>query len=311
MADKARKATDKQLAKMERHLTEIYNRASKELGESWKNYLSEVAKEIEPLERAYREAKAAGDAELTKKAGRKLQAKKQEMTLLDRHYKNLSEKLAQDISAVNETAVAYINGKLPEIYAINYNHVGKNIGSQIKGISFELVDANTVKNLATNDKTLLPYKEINGKKDVRWNVQKVNSEVLQGILQGESMGKIALRLENVENMNCASSIRNARTSVTSAENKGRMDMLHEAEEKGVVVHKVWLATHDGRVRDSHLDLDGEEREIDEPFENVLVLSKTRVIDDEIMYPGDPNANPANTYNCRCSLSYKVVGFKGG
>ena len=29
----------------------------------------------------------------------------------------------------------------------------------------------------------------------------------------------------------------------------------------------------------------------------------------IMYPGDPNADPANVYNCRCSIRAHVKGFK--
>lgn len=300
MVDKAHVATDRELARMERHLSAIYNRASKELGETWKSYLEEVAKEIEPLQKAYEEAKASGDKDLIKKTGMDLAAKKREKTLMDEHYKRMTEQLAQDLSHVNEKAIAYVNGQLPKVYSINYNFVAEDIDSQIKGVSFELVDAHTVKNLATTDKTLLPYKKVDGKKDVRWNTQRVNAEVLQGILQGESMDKVAERLAKVEKMNEKSAIRNARTSVTSAENKGRMDMLHDAEEKGVLTHKIWMATEDDRTREAHAELDGAEMEIDEPFTNEL---------GDILYPGDPDADPANLYNCRCSLTYKVVGFK--
>jgi SPP1 gp7 family putative phage head morphogenesis protein len=131
----------------------------------------------------------------------------------------------------------------------------------------------------------------------------VNSEVLQGIVQGESIPKIAKRLRNVTEMNRASAIRNARTTVTSAENKGRMDSLHRAAEKGVITRKVWMAAIDARTRDAHRLLDGQDQDIDDPFKSIL---------GDIMYPGDPNAeDPANVYNCRCSLTYKVIGFKRG
>lgn len=302
MADTAHYLTDKELEKMERHLSAIYARAEKELGETWKAYLAEVEKEISPLQTAYDAAKKSGDKEAIKKAGKKLAAKQREKTIMDSHYRNLTKQLAEEMSHVNETAAAYINSKLPSIYILNYNSTGKAIEGAVSGYSFELVDASTVKNLATSDKTLLPYKYVDGKKDVRWNTAKVNSEVLQGIVQGDSIPNIAKRLQNVTEMNRASAIRNARTTVTSAENKGRMDMLHDAAEKGVVVHKVWMATHDSRVREAHDLLDGQEQEIDDPFESEL---------GDIMYPGDPEADPANTYNCRCSLTYKVVGFRRG
>ena len=123
--------------------------------------------------------------------------------------------------------------------------------------------------------------------------------MLQGILQGESIPKIAKRLRDNVGMSArGSAVRNARTAVTSAENKGRMDMLHDAENKGVKSEKGWLAAHDARVREWHAELDGKFTDIDEPFVNAL---------GEIMYPGDPEADPANTYNCRCSLIYRVKG----
>lgn len=302
MTDKAHVLTDRELAKMQRHLSAIYARAEKELGETWKNYLYEVDKELKPLQAAYDAAKKSGDANAAKKAGRKLAAKRREKTIMNGHYQRLTNQLAKEISRVNETAAAYINGKLPSVYSLNYNSTGKAIEGAVSGYSFELVDASTVKNLATSDKTLLPYKYVDGKKDVRWNTTKVNSEVLQGIVQGESIQNIAKRLQNVTEMNRASAIRNARTTVTSAENKGRMDSLHAAAEKGVVMHKVWMAAIDARTREAHRLLDGQEQEIDDPFDSEL---------GPIMYPGDVDADPANTYNCRCSLTYKVVGFKHG
>jgi hypothetical protein len=93
-----------------------------------------------------------------------------------------------------------------------------------------------------------------------------------------------------------SAVRNARTAVTSAENKGRMDMLHDAEEKGVKAEKGWLAAHDARVRESHAQVDGEFVGIDKEFSNGL------------QFPGDPDGRPEEVYNCRCTLVYKVVGF---
>ena len=79
-----------------------------------------------------------------------------------------------------------------------------------------------------------------------------------------------------------------------------MDSYHRAQDMGVVIHKVWLATNDQRTREAHAELDGQEREIDEPFENSL---------GEIMYPGDPDADPANVYNCRCTMKTKILGFE--
>ena len=293
MADTAHLATDKELEKMERHLSAIYARAEKELQEKVDAYFKRF-EELDAKKRALVEARKMTEEEYKRWRQNKI--------MTGRHWTAMKEQAAQELLQANRTAQEYINGKLPSVYTLNYNLTSEGISEAVKGYSFELVDASTVKNLATSDKTLLPYKYVDGKKDVRWNTAKVNAEVLQGIVQGDSIPHLASRLQNVTEMNRASAIRNARTTVTSAENKGRMDSLHAAAEKGVITHKVWMAAIDARTREAHRLLDGQEQDIDDPFDSEL---------GPIMYPGDVDADPANTYNCRCSLTYKVIGFKRG
>jgi SPP1 gp7 family putative phage head morphogenesis protein len=293
MADTAHYLTDKELEKMERHLSAIYARAEKELQEKVDAYFKRF-EELDAKKRAL-----VDDGKLTEGEYARW---RQNKIMTGKHWTAMKEQAAQELLQANRTAQEYINGRLPSVYSLNYNSMGEAIEGAVSGYSFELVDAPTVKNLATSDKTLLPYKYVDGKKDVRWNTQKVNSEVLQGIVQGESIPNIAKRLQNVTEMNRASAIRNARTTVTSAENKGRMDSLHRAAEKGVITRKVWMAAIDARTREAHRLLDGQEQEIDDPFKS---------IDGDIMFPGDPDARPEMVYNCRCTLTYKVVGFRRG
>ena len=287
MTDKAHALTDREIERMERELSVIYERAEKELSEKVEKYFAQ----FEKLDEQKRALVDAG-----KMTEQEYKLWRQGKIMSGKHWTAMKEQAAQELLNANKTAMAYINDQLPGIYAINYNGVVDGINGQIKGYSFELVDANTVKNLATSEKTLLPYKYVDGKKDVRWNTQKVNSEIMQGIIQGESIPKMAKRLSNVTEMNRTSAIRNARTTVTSAENKGRMDMLHEARDKGVEMQKVWRATSDSRTRDSHAALDGAIADIDDEFDNGL------------MYPGDPDGEPSEVYNCRCTLTYKVIRF---
>lgn len=297
--DKGHLTTDKLLLTMEKKLTAIYSRANKEVSEKMAEYLAGLKDKESKLQEAIKGAKSA---EERKKAEAAYKSFMENATFKSAQYNALAKSMAENLKNVNKTAMAYVNGKLPEVYALNYNAVGGDISGKVKGYSFDLVDASTVKTLATKDETLLPYKTVDGKKDVRWNTKAVNSEILQGILQGESIPDISKRLTHVTEMNLASAIRNARTSTTSAENRGRMDSFHRAEDMGIRIVKIWMATNDERTREEHLELDGQEREIDEPFENSL---------GEIMYPGDPDADPANVYNCRCTMVTRVLGFRKG
>lgn len=299
MADKAHILTDEKLEEMERHLSAIYSRAKKEVGETWTRYMKESAKELEELQEAYDLAKKSGDRDEIKRTGKELGRAKREVTIKNKHYKALTESLAREISHINETAVSYINDQLPEVYALNYNALKESVDG-VGGYVFELVDADAVKHLALTDKSLLPYKKIDLRKDIPWNMKKINSEVLQGIIQGESMDKIAKRIGNVQEMNKNASIRTARTIVTGAENKGRFDSYQRATDDGIILEKEWIATPGERTRDWHAELDKETKPIDRPFSNSIGL---------IMFPGDPGAHPRNVYNCRCSMAARVLGFR--
>lgn len=297
--DKAHERTDRKVAAIEKQLRKIYSESEKEICASWDAYMQTANEKIAHLQKAFEDAKKSGDKEFARHLGKELAAAKRELTFANEQYNAMLKRTAEELLHVNETATAYVNGELPEVYALNYNFVAAGM-EDVSGISFTLYDAHTVRNLAMSNKSLLPYKTIDAAKDMRWSTKLLNSEVMKGILQGESMDEIAKRLTNVVGMEADAAIRNARTMVTSAENKGRMDMMDDAEKLGIKAVKIWIATKDARTRDWHAELDGQMCKKDEPFVNSV---------GKIMYPGDPAANGANVYNCRCALGYKVIGFE--
>ena len=163
--------------------------------------------------------------------------------------------------------------------------------------SFSLIDENTVKRLRRDGEIELPAKKINVPKDERWNTKQMGSKLLAGIMNGDSIPKIAQSLGEVIGNNSASAVRNARTMVTSAENHGRLDSYKNLEKQGVVQKKVWMATADDRTRASHIDIDGEEQDLDAPFTNGC------------MFPADGKAPAEEVWNCRCSMRTHIVGFR--
>ena len=287
MADKAHRLTDEKLEEMEKRLSAIYSRAEKEIQKTADEYFSKFAKQDEAKRKLLEQGKLTEDEYKKWRKGKVMYGKR---------FTEMKEQCAKQLLNVNQTALAYVNGELPEVYAINYNALAGSVDG-VGGYSFTLVDADTVRNLAVTDTSLLPYKKIDPAKDIPWNMKKINAETLQGILQGESMDKIAKRLRNVQKMNKTQAIRSARTIVTGAENKGRQDSYARAEADGIILQKEWLSTNDGRTRHSHAMLDGAIVDQDKKFENGL------------MYPGDPSGRPEEVYNCRCTLVAKINGFK--
>ena len=290
MADKAHILTDKKLEEMEKRLSAIYSEAQKDIQKKADEYFDKFKKADEEKRKLVNAGKLTEDEYKSWRQGKIMYGKR---------FTAMKEDVAKQLLNVNQTATAYINGELPEVYALNYNALAETVDG-VGGYSFTLTDADTVRHLATTDKSLLPFRELDPAKDIPWNMKKINGQVLQGIVQGESIPKISKRIMNVQEMNKDAAIRSARTIVTGAENKGRLDSFKRAEADGIILEKEWIATSDARTRDWHNELDGATKPIDEPFENAI---------GKIMFPGDPSADGANVYNCRCSMASVVKGFK--
>lgn len=300
MADRARNLTDKKLEEMEKHLSAIYHRADKEIQETAEKYFAEFKAKDDECQKLYKSRK------MTKEEYKKWQHWRRRKVTHGKRFTAMKEQIAQQLLRVNETAAAYINGQTPEIYAINYNAIADDVDG-IGGYSFTLTDAETVRNLAMTDKSLLPLREIDPKKDIPWNMKKINAEVLQGIIQGNSIPKIASRLSNVQKMNAEAAIRSARTIVTNAECKGRQDSYAQAQSDGIILRKYWLATYDKRARDWHKEAGNNYTE-----DKAIDIDDYFVVDGEkMLHPGDNlhGAHGHNLYNCRCSIAAKVIGFR--
>ena len=152
-------------------------------------------------------------------------------------------------------------------------------------ITFDILSEETVARLQNDGRVELPKRKVAVPRDKRWNEKQMASKLLQGIQNGDSVPKIAKSLESVIGNNRDSAIRNARTMCTSAENHGRLDSYDSLTAQGVVMSKEWIATPDDRTRPSHIDIDGEEQEVDKLFSNGC------------MFPGDgrgPDIFPKRT-----------------
>lgn len=291
MSDKAHRATDKRLLDIEKRLKASYDRAGRRIEQKANEYFGQFNK-IDNLKRAQVEAGKLSKADYARWRKEKL--------LYGKKWSRMKEELAKDYAKVRSTALSYINGELPKIYTENYNYFGQKIGDTVIGYNFELINEDTVRNLAKVDSSFLPYEEIDGIKHFRWCTKEINAEILKGVLSGEGIPDLAKRLQSVTRMETAAAVRNARTMVTSAENKARQDGFERAQADGIVIKREWIATMDGRVRHVHALLDGQLADVDKPFRSEL---------GDIMYPGDPSAHPANVYNCRCTLGSKIIGFR--
>lgn len=133
--------------------------------------------------------------------------------------------------------------------------------------------------------------------DVNLLKKRVANNISRGIAQGQSYSDIAKNIAvgmvgNYARMNGGAlynAMRITRTEAHRISQQAAYDALKKAKDNGADVVKQWDATLDKRTRPSHARVDGEIRELDEPFSNGL------------MRPGDPNGRAAEVINCRCQL----------
>ena len=289
MKDYGTRQTDLAVKRAEWRLSRVYSQAQRDMAEKLKAW----QEGHERREKRYRQM--VDDGKMSQKdfdawmrgqvfQGKQWQAKKEQ---IDNILLN-ADKAAQNLID---------HGKLG-MFAEGANHTMYEV-EQVTGIEteFAMYDENTVARLIKSDPQMLPKARQGVKKDkaISYYNKLMNSAITQGIVQGETIPQIAKRIvDKTGESSYASAVRNARTAYTGAQNAGRMEGLHQAQRLGINVKKKWLATLDSRTRDAHADLDGQIQEVDDPFESEL---------GDIMYPGDPTADPGNVYNCRCTLVY--------
>ena len=283
MADAGHVKTEKMLGQIESKLNKLYSQAASETKEKYLKY-------VEKFQKKEAEKRALLDSgKITQEQFNKW---RESAIFSGKQYQNLANTMARDLTMTNQKAMSIVNGYIPEAYALNRNYAMYQLemdGVQL-GAMFTLYDRHTVEYLVKRKGALLPKPKVDIPKDLRWNRAHIKNAIAQGVLQGESIPKIAKRLQKVVGMNKVSAIRNARTAMTGAQNAGRIDSYNYAQkELGVNVMEEWLASGDGLTRESHAEISGERIKMNEVFSNGCE------------YPGDPGGAPEEVYNCRCTL----------
>ena len=127
--------------------------------------------------------------------------------------------------------------------------------------------------------------------DTRKLRKTISSEITRGIASGMPHSEIARNIAAYAKAPLGRAKTIVRTETHRIAQASTYDAQKTAKSKGANVVKQWNSTLDGDTRKNHRKLDGQIRELDEPFE---------VNGKKAMYPGD-FGDPAEDCNCRCEL----------
>lgn len=287
MPDYGSKITDKAVAKALRKMKKVYAQAGRELEKKFADFLERHRKQGTIMMQKLQSGEITQAAYHSWMRGQ---------VFIGERWQEKLNTAVNIFTKANRKAHKFINRIKLWVFSENYNKYAYD--TEIKtGISFDIYNEDAVEKLIKDDPKMLPEWRIDEEKDYIWNRQKVENAITQGIIQGESVDQIAERLaKELKSTNMNKMRMFARTAMTGAQNAGRQKQMEDAVARGIDIKKEWIATLDDRTRDTHQHLDGQKVAVDESFH---VMTKTG--QKEIRYPGDPDADPALVYNCRCTM----------
>lgn len=304
--DRGHELTDERIKEIEERLRREYEQAAKEIREKTDDYLRRFATKDKIWQKWVEDKKKTPEEYAKWRFGQ---------IAVGKRWDELKERIANDQLNVNKIARNIIQHEMPDIFALNANYAGYQVEHDAKiDTTFTLYSRDTVDKILRDDPDLLlpPGKKVSQAiqegKAKRWEKQKIQSVMTQGILQGESIPNLASRLaKEVADSDYKAAVRNARTMSTNAQNAGRYDAYDRIKGNGVDLTLEWAATLDNRTRHEHRMMHGQRRDVGEPFE---------VDGIKIMYPaqtgkfmGVSSVPQEMIWNCRCTILAWVKGFE--
>lgn len=199
--------------------------------------------------------------------------------------KNIAAEIAKQGGDVTEI----IKDMLVDVYGVNRNWTIDEIQNVYLNVNFAMYDKNQIRVILQDEQSpfsKIAYKNLGNDSVI---VRKLNNELAQATVLGESQQKIIKRISKVVGSQDYNAKRTAQTERTRVQSQGRMDTIDQAAKMGIAVKKEW-STRMVNSRESHIELNGKIVGYDEEFGFGL------------RFPGDPNAAAEQVINCHCVMA---------
>ena len=132
--------------------------------------------------------------------------------------------------------------------------------------------------------------------DVNHLKKRIANNISRGIATSDSYENIARNIASASNVGMNNAMRIARTEGHRIHSNSAYDAQLAAKAAGADIVKQWDSTMDGKTRSTHRLLDGQIREVEEPFE---------MGGKKAMYPSG-FGRPEEDINCRCALLQRAT-----
>lgn len=271
---------------MKREIKEYYDGIKDDVQGVLTSYIAVISEQSDALYDAIQSATNATELREAKNAYKAFYVK----LVKSREFKEVSSTVANKMLTANEHSMGIINDRMPLIYSMNYNGVGKDLERDAKRYSFKPITP-----AMATAYSGVTRKRINKKKDLSWNKKKIARLVITGSVGYKSAKDIMLNMAIRTVLSNSNTMqRNASDLTTDAESLGRLDSMYRASDEGNEIKKKWVATLDNVTRPTHQEYDSMDAI---PLDDEWA--------DGLSRPRDPNADLSEIINCRCEMIYDV------
>lgn len=177
----------------------------------------------------------------------------------------LEEQLQTALDKLKSTSVTSVSDFLTNTYSDGY--LGTIYSIQGQGIPLALgMDHDQVARVVNRKTDTMQFSQ-----RLYDNVDKLKtaykSQMSRGIASGSDYARIAKQLSLESEANYNQAMRIVRTEGGRVKSEAKLDCMKAAKKEGADIVKQWDATFDSKTRAEHRFLDGQIKEIDEPFQD--------------------------------------------
>jgi uncharacterized protein with gpF-like domain len=274
---------DKTTEQLEKLLDERIEGSEREIAKQYAVLLSEVKKEIAKLYEQYEKDGALTYAEMAK------------YDRLNKFLTYINQLLTKNYQGLKMAIYAVLG----EIYTNAYYQIAWSIETDsLSRLAYSSVTPETITKMIENPIAGLTLSQTLEKN--RSNiVYKIQQEVTQGLVKGESYRNMAKRLTNALEGDVRKAVRIAHTEAHRVQESAKHDSVEHANRNGVIMNKKWNSVGDERVRHeknaNHRKLNGTKIPVDQDFKQGRGKGKG---------PGMMMAPEHDIYD-RCFLTYSI------
>lgn len=267
------------------------NKAQKQAQQAELNAEKQLIKELTAV---YRKARQDCETKISELSSRSDMENLQSVVYQQKYQEAIKKQIDEALKGLQTGQYDKIHNFTTDSY--NNGYIGAMYDIQQQGIPMTVpIDQRKVEKALRTDSKLSKGLYTRLGEDYNLLKTRIRTNLSRGVVQGQSWNDIAKNIAGGMNSPFKtafnSAVRIARTEGHRVQQSASYDAMNVAKEKGADVLKQWDSTLDDKTRDTHRMLDGQIRELDEPFE---------VEGMKAMFPSDFGI-ASEDINCRCCV----------